>query len=243
MSVKCVVLTCEKYHNSRVVAIDNTWGKEIDVIYLSDLTIEDKFIGYPELPKGYENIYHKYIKFFKEYNFTEDWYFFCDDDTYVNVDKLKTLINNNNNNNNNSPICIGIVGTLNADATDKYGNFTGFPLHTITGDSSYLPIRYPSGGAGFLLNLSAIRCIKNYFNMISDFDIPKCYNSDVTIGFWIRNSGIELLNVDGFWWANPEGLNHTDEQIKNSYTYHYVSESLMYELQNKIKNELYNHTS
>lgn len=221
MNIKCVVLTCEKYHNSRVVAIDNTWGKEIDVIYLSDINICNKFIGYPELPRGYENIYHKYIKFFKDYNFTEDWYFFCDDDTFVNVDKLKTLIMYNE-----FPVCIGLVFPL------YNRNYNGFP---ISGDRTHLPLDYPSGGAGFLLNLSAIKCIKKYFNTISDFDIPKSYYGDVTIGFWIRNSGIKLLNVNGFWWTNPKILNHTDEQIKNSYTYHYVDELLMYELHNKIK--------
>ena len=231
MEFKAIILTCEKYHNTRVSAIDNSWGKFVKPLYLSDLTIGDKFIGYPDLPRGYDNIWMKYTKFFKEYEFNDDWYIFADDDTFVNVKKISELITNYKS---DSPVCLGIVGCLNKDATDLHGNHTGFPLGTITGDNTNLPIYYPSGGAGFILSKAAANQIKQYLIDLDLGTTPRCYNSDVTMGFWIRNSAVKLDSIAGFWWNNPSDLDHDESTILDSYTYHYVSENLMIELNSKI---------
>ncbi len=233
MEFKAIILTCEKYHNTRVAAVDNTWGKQVNTLYLSDITTEDKFIGYPDLPSGYDNIWMKYTKFFKEYEFNDDWYIFADDDTFVNVKRITDLIKNYQLDN---PVCLGRIGCLNADATDMHGGNTGFPLYTISGDHTNLPIYYPSGGAGFILNKTAVDKIKKYLTDLELGITPRCYNSDVTVGFWIRNSGVELIGVDGFWHTNPQDLKHDESSIINSYTYHYVNENLMVELDNKINN-------
>jgi hypothetical protein len=229
--MKAVVITCEKYHNSRVLKIDESWGNKIDVIYLSDINDGIKFIGYPELEKGYSNIWKKYVEFFKKYEFNDEFYLFCDDDTFVNMKNINSL-----NISNDIPVCVGIIGTLNKDATDKDGNNTGFPLYTIIGKDIELPVNYPSGGAGFILNKKAIINIKNYLSSIGSEDIPRSHNGDVTIGFWLRNSGINLVNQHGFWWTNPKELKHEIEDINKSYTYHYVDEDMMIELYKKIEN-------
>lgn len=230
--MKVIVLTCEKYHNTRVLRIDETWGTETDVIYLSDINDGRKFFGYPELESGYSNIWRKYVKFLTEYEFLEDYYLFCDDDTFVNVDNIKKIIDNDNS---NEPICIGIIGTLNKDATDKDGNYTGFPLNTIIGKDTELPIYYPSGGAGFILNKFALDNIKKYLSNINEGEIPRSHNGDVTFGFWLRNSEVKLVNQEGFWWTNPYELNHDNNNMYKSYTYHYVDENMMVELYKKIK--------
>lgn len=226
MRIKFITLTCEKYHNTRVSKIKETWGKDQDVIFLSDMNVGDDIIGYDYLPKGYENIHYKYSEFFRKYSdMSYDWYFFTDDDTYVNVNNIKILLDKYIS---NDPICIGVYGKLNPDATDKDGNYTGFPLNTIQGSETSLPLTYPSGGAGFILSVESMRVINKYLNSVDD--IPRCYSSDVTIGFWIRNSGISPVNMYGFWWTNPVELKHDDESISKSYTYHYVSEKMMDEL-------------
>ncbi len=228
MKIKFITLTCEKYHNNRVSKIRETWGSGQSITFLSDLNVGDDIIGYEHLPKGYENIHYKYSEFFKKNSdFSYDWYFFTDDDTYVNIDNINELLKKYNH---TDSICIGVYGELHPDATDKHGNYTGFPLYTIKGDDTDLPLTYPSGGAGFILSVESMRRINEYLNTVSDS--PRCYNSDVTIGFWIRNAGIIGVNVDGFWWTNPNELNHTNDSIKNSYTYHYVNEKMMEELFN-----------
>ena len=62
----------------------------------------------------------------------------------------------------------------------------------------------------------------DYLNTKSFENITRTYNGDVTIGLWLRNSGIKIEDIFGFWWTNPEYLKHNNDQIKSSYTYHYV---------------------
>ncbi len=230
--MKVIAVTCQKYHHNRVKRINEPWGQEIEVIFLSDINEGESIIGYPDLERGYSNIWRKYVSLFREYNFIDDYYLFCDDDTFVNVNNVKEVVKKYNY----SGICIGIIGKLNKDATDKDGNYTGFPLNTILGENSELPIEYPSGGAGFILDKIAIENIKDYLSKIKDDDIPRSYNGDVTIGFWLRNSNVRLINQEGFWWTNPDELKHNIEDIKKSYTYHYINEDMMLQLHKKIKN-------
>lgn len=234
MRIKFITLTCEKYHNTRVSKIRETWGSHQDISFLSDMNVGDDIIGYDYLPKGYENIHYKYSEFFRNYsNMSYDWYFFTDDDTYVNIGNVEKLLEEYNP---SDPICIGICGELNPDATDKDGNYTGFPLHTIRGSGVELPLKYVGGGAGFILSVKSMKVINRYLSELDTDDIPRCYNSDVTIGFWMRGSMINLINTTGFWWTTPNNLGHNDDDIKNSYTYHYVNEKMMNELYEKLHN-------
>lgn len=228
MKIKYITITCEKYHSTRVQSIRDTWGKNQDVVFLSDINISPDIIGFDYLRKGYENIWMKYAEILKNWtDFTYDWYFFTDDDTFVNVKNINNLLTNYSV---DDKICIGVLGVLNADATDRDGNYTGFPLHTIKGNQTELPLTYASGGAGFILSVESIKIINKYLNTVQD--VPRCYNSDVTIGFWIRNCGIKTINTEGFWWTNPTELQHDVDMIRKSYTYHYVDEKMMCELFN-----------
>lgn len=230
--IKFITLTCEKYHNTRVESIRKTWGQNQDVYFLSDFNIDSDIIGFDYLPKGYENVWMKYVEFIKtNSNFDHDWYFFTDDDTYVNINNINKLLTKFNSSNS---ICIGHVGELNPDARDMDGNFTGFPIHTIIGKDTSLPLVYVSGGAGFILSNEAMRMICQYIKDIKTFDIPRSYNGDVTFGFWIRNSGIEIRDVHGFWWTNPKDLNHSKDDVRDSYTYHYIDHEEMLNLHRNL---------
>lgn len=219
MRIKFITLTCEKYHDTRVCCIRETWGENQDITFLSDVNSGNDILGYEYLPKGYENISHKYFEFIRKYeNFDYDWYFFTDDDTFVNVDNVKKLLENFNTEDN---ICIGHEGALNIDGTDMDGNQTGFPIYTISGEGSWLPIRYVSGGAGFILSKKSMRIICDYAKKCEN--PAKSYNSDVTFGFWMRNVNIKIVDVVGFWWTNPSDLRHNESEINESFTYHYVN--------------------
>ena len=233
MRIEFIILTCEKYHNTRVESIRNTWGKKQKLTFLSDMNIGNDIAGFEYLKKGYENIWQKYFEYIKNLKeLKSDWYFLTDDDTFVNMDNIEKLISNYNT---NDKIALGHIGRLNIDGTDMDGNQTGFPLSSIIGDDSYLPIDYFSGGAGFILSRSAMLSLIDYLNTKSFENITRTYNGDVTIGFWLRNSGIKIEDIFGFWWTNPEDLRHNNDQIKSSYTYHYVDCDKMDKLYNQTK--------
>lgn len=230
MKTKFITITCEKYHENRVQSIRETWGKNQDVVFLSDLNISPDIIGFEYLQRGYENIWMKYVEMLKSWtDFNYDWYFFTDDDTFVNIDNINILLSEYNT---DDMICIGHVGALNVDGTDMDGQQTGFPRNTILGKDTSLPLIYVSGGAGFILSRTSFESICEYMKNLNQYDIPRSYNGDVTFGFWMRNSGIKVVDVTGFWWTNPKDLKHDAEKIKSSFTYHYIDSDYMTEILN-----------
>jgi hypothetical protein len=234
MKIKFITITCEKYHNTRVDTIRKTWGNNQDIWFLSDMNMGDDIIGYDYLQRGYENIWMKYSELLKKTTSYEyDWYFFTDDDTFVNIDNINDLLKNYNS---DDAICIGHTGALNSDGKDMDGNFTGFPMSSIVGKDVDLPLYYVSGGAGFILSRKSMNLVCDYLRSLETHQIPGSYNSDVTFGFWLRNSEIRVVDVLGFWWTNPKELNHDYAKIESSYTYHYVNEKDMNSLYQQIKN-------
>ncbi len=223
MKVKFITLTCEKYHDNRVDSIRKTWGKGQDVSFLSDFNLGTDIVGYENLPRGYEFVSLKYIEYLKnQKEFDHDWYFFTDDDTFVHIENVTSLLERKNP---DDMICIGHMGRLNMDGTDMDGNQTGFPLATIKGDGTSLPIDYVSGGAGFILSRNAMSSICEYMRKIEN--PANSYNGDVTFGFWMRQSGITVVDVNGFWWTNPIELKHNLNNAKESFTYHYIDPETM----------------
>ena len=39
MKIEFIIITCEKYHNTRVESIRNTWGNKQNLTFLSDMNI------------------------------------------------------------------------------------------------------------------------------------------------------------------------------------------------------------
>lgn len=230
--VQFVVLSCDKYLSTRVESIKQTWGQYANCIYIIDSESNtNNIIGY-NTPKNYTGIQDKYRIFFQKYNFLQyDYYFFVDDDTFVNLNNFFKI----NFPDKNESVCIFRELRLNPDGTDMWGGNTGYPLHTITGHNTTLPITHPSGGAGFLLTQKACLQIQQYLNT-PGIDIPRTSHGDVTIGFWMRNCAVKLIPSNNLWWETPVNLKlnkhakFSDEL--NFITYHYVNEKLMVEYNN-----------
>jgi hypothetical protein len=212
MKIKYIIITCNEYHDTRVKAVQNSWGKDQDLLFLSDSNQGSNIIGYDYLQKGYANIWRKYFEFLKNFNeFDSDWYFFVDDDTFINITNIQGLLKDCNP---ESEVCMGHIGELNIDGTDMDGNQTGFPLNSIHGYNVELPLRYPSGGSGFILSKTAMLKIVYYIKNINIQDVPKCGCSDVTVGFWLKNNNIKIFDIKGFWYNTPKNLGHDIETIK-----------------------------
>jgi|688.fasta_scaffold818260_1 hypothetical protein len=229
-----IVLTCDKYLSTRVEAIKNTWGKGQNIKFLSDSKSENKqILGY-DTPQSYDGIYLKYLHFFKSYDFhKKNYFFFIDDDTFVNLNNLKDLQLPTSD----KLFAICRLLCLNNDGTDLYGNQTGTNLNLISGENTNLPLYYPSGGSGFILSKSACIAIQNYLNLTTN--TPQSIFSDVSLGFWARNCNVEIIPNANFWWDIHERLlqNNVEkyESDENVVTFHYVNE-----LQMSIYHEKYN---
>lgn len=222
-----VVLTCDKYLEDRVKSIKNSWGKYVNVVYLTDSKFEeDNLVGY-DTPKNYDGIQEKYYNFFLNYNFNNyKYFFFLDDDTFVNLDNLINLELPTPD----KMFCIGRELHLNKNGTDKWGNFTGYPMNKLKNNGSELPLIYPSGGSGYIVSNKSVVEIQKYLNSLRE-NRPISGHSDVSIGFWLRNCGVEFISSNQFWWDTPNNLILNKwENFNNDgtfITYHYVKPEQM----------------
>jgi len=125
-------------YKNRVENILNTWGKYINHIFYADY--EDKETKVIQVSKrtDYSSNEEKHVNVIKYlmssniYNF--DWYFFCDDDTFVNVNNFFKFIEK-------------------CDTNCVYGSVlhgTWSPDTTLT---------YCSGGAGYLVHKTILKII------------------------------------------------------------------------------------
>lgn len=212
-TIEYIVITYEKNHDI-CKSIKNTWGKNKKVLFLSDTNLDSDIRNFGG-QKGYKYIYTKYVGLFKNYQPQSDWICFCDDDSYIIEKNLLEILGKLNKNLN---ICIGKIGELTAIGLDSSGKRTGFPYKSLSGKDTRLPLLYPSGGAGFVITNKTFQIIKDIIE-----DNPEtAYNSDVAMGFWLRRAGTNLLHNYNFNHTNPETLNHNNQQMKESISYHYV---------------------
>jgi hypothetical protein len=146
-----------------------------------------------------------------------DYFFFCDDDTVVNIKKLKQFIQT-------------------ADPNYIYGwNSTGsWPIDT--------DLKYCSGGAGFLVSSEIFKNIKIYPQLYpngDDMHVKMYEFSDVQAGLFFRDNNIKYKFIDGFYYDVPsvfgfdENTKEGIEKIKNSYSFHFVR---THELRQKLFN-------
>jgi hypothetical protein len=235
MKIKFIVLTCEKYHETRLKSIKDTWGNNQDVIFLSDFNQGKEIVGFDYIPTGYNNAPMKYVELMKTYeDFSADWYFFTDDDTFVNVRNIENILSDFDV---NEKICVARIGKLNPDGTDMDGDQTGFDMSTIKGEETHLPLYTISGGSGFILSRKSMIGVCDYVK--DSINPPYCYKTDVTMAFWLRNSGTKIINTDRLCHNTPLKMNHTKEDFNKSVSYHYVDHNMMRVLFNEsieIKN-------
>ncbi|NBP02778.1 MAG: hypothetical protein EBU90_22195 [Proteobacteria bacterium] len=230
MNIKAIVLTCEKYHSTRVKTVNETWGKDVDTVFLSDVSEGKSIVGYSDVKADYATVFLKYLAFLKRYNdLTADWYIFCDDDTFLNIPNIKNLLKKYDSSEN---LVIGSKCTLNSDGTDAHGDQTGFLMHTIMGEEAKLPVQHPSGGAGFIITKNTFLKLKEYLK--GNKNIGYSYKSDVTFGFWLNQINAKFIDIRLFTGNTPRVYRHTEEDIKNNLTYHYVNEELMKQLYARV---------
>lgn len=233
-NLQFVILTCDEYLNDRVVNQNNTFLKGQNKIFITDSeTNLENIIGY-NTPKNYDGIQDKYINFFRNYNFNVyDYYFFIDDDTFININNLKKLELPPSNEEH----CIYRLCYLSEIGLDYHGNNTGYPIYKIKNAS--LPVYHPSGGSGFILTKECCLKIQSYLNSIEYSQIPISGHSDVTIGFWMRECNINLISNNQLWWTNAKDLyENTDwpfseKDEKKAISFHYIKDELLYKYNEK----------
>jgi len=185
----------------------STWGKDVNILFYSDHEDKENKIYKVSDRTDYHSNEDKHVGAWKLIHKRKlynkfDWFYFCDDDTFVNYKLLDSEIEN----------------------FDKR-KITGHVLNgTWPFDKS---LNYCSGGAGYLAHKSRVQFISKRL------ELKDTGYSDVTLGLFCRDHGIEFFHDDRF---NPndeegkirEGYVTTDPRYKNItnpekfFSHHYV---------------------
>jgi hypothetical protein len=192
------ILTTHKNKNRQEVILD-TWlkGRNNYIFYTDKNTgVGNQVEVDPDdtyFSNGKKNLAELLRVYHTEHYKNVDWMLFCDDDTCVNVSKLEETL-----------------PTLNQ--SKMHGSMLKGTWPQDKG------LEYLSGGAGYLISSK----------LIEDKGVPqldylkKSYYSDVCVGLWARDNDIEIVDVKGFYSQDPSFYNLKDEDIKHSYTFHYI---------------------
>lgn len=233
-----IILTCRSNYDTKMKSIRESWLKDIsseNFMFLADDFDESRRMFYDQrIPLGYDFVQAKYYYFLISLkSLIEidkfDYFFFVDDDTFVNMKNVDIAVKKLGNN----PAWIGDPNIVKGWETPGHrfiGNYEDFPQ---------LGFRYPAGGAGFIANKSLISQIIDYLN--SKRSVPASRWSDMTFGVWANNSGgcdiIEdrsLFNNDIrlFFHGSIPSLFDNDHKIsiRNSLTFHYVDHDMQRKL-------------
>lgn len=203
----CILHT--QNQNDRVDNILDTWGKSRDVMFYSDEENLEKNIRKVSDRSDYDSAKEKQINVFKILSpLNYEWYFFCDNDTFVNVKLLESKLDTFDKN----LVHCQVLDCFPQDPT----------------------LRFPSGGAGFLIHRDVVAKLVDSMRDITDFSQNF---SDVTIGLNLRDIGVGVSDPKLFFSQRPEFYNDNgywnliigDEDMHKYITFHYISEKPLME--------------
>ncbi len=211
MKILYVILSCDKYKDTRQKWQRETWLKDMhpmNHVYLNE---------HPDgLEDNYKNAPYKYISFFKLLtdNVREhfDWLFFCDDDTFVYTEKLEELLSTE----------ISESSILHLSDSYMIGFYGGrFKIYN-------LEIGWCSGGAGIALNREVVKNIQTHLR-----NTPKPLvtdETDISLAIWATMANKELFVIDNKRFSPFNPLDAAREGMRDCITYHYVERKDFYEL-------------
>jgi len=175
--------------------VKETWGKNVDCLFYSDHEDLEKNIikvsnrnDYHSNEEKHVNAIHYVSENIKNY----EWFFFCDDDTFVNTKKLENLLD-----------------TFEIDS-----------IHGSLLNEGHWPgdrtLDFCSGGAGYLIHHKLLETIHSNLRILN----TGC--SDVTLGICLRNLGIKSMDHLYFRSQPPSFFNVPINETKNYITFHYI---------------------
>lgn len=187
----CILHT--KNNEDRYKNITETWGKDVDYMFISDHSDFEKKIIQVTTNSLYNSGQEKQIKGFNHIRESEldyDFYFFCDDDCFVNTKLMDKFIEDCD------PDCV-------------WGQ-----LCTCWGGDRTL--NYPLGGAGILISNQI------FSKLESPLEENNVIWGDVSLGINFKKRNVCVQHSDLFFSQKPSFYNIEDDKIRNFITFHYI---------------------
>ena len=224
--VICFVLSTQNY-SDRIKNIKETWAQDLDVVFYSDHNDPDNNVikvsnrsDYYSAPIKQVNI----LNYIKELTDGEDnpllnvydWFFFVDDDTFVNQKILEEYIQDLDEDKVHGSIITSENDSVNPVYVNKIID---------------LDVAYPQGGAGFLVSSKVMK-------KIDTFQEYNVFHSDVIAGLNFHHNNVEYVDVSILNRETPETYDHSEEEIVSMITYHNIKTfdqmKTLYDLCNEV---------
>lgn len=199
----CILHT--KNHEERYNNVIETWGKNVDLLFISDHQDLDKKIIKVTDNSSYNSGQEKQIKGFNhlmESKLDYDFYFFCDNDCFVNTKLMNEFIGECDTNSVWGQLCT-------CWPTDRTLNYT-------------------LGGAGILVSKEIFLKIEN---KLQEYNVMW---GDVSLGLNLRKRNIPMSHSDLFLSQPPSHYGIEDNNIKNYITFHYIKKREEMEKMNNL---------
>lgn len=209
-NVICFVNTTKK-HIDRIENITKTWAEKIDTVFYSDHQDPGNNVIKVSNRDDYASGEEKQINILNrlsdltdgdDNNLLDvyDWVFFVDDDTFINVENLEKYLDSFDE----DKVYGSIFDSVKDSENPMYVNKV-IPLEA----------KFPSGGAGFLVSTSVIKDIKDFSNYHT-------ICGDVSAGLNFHFNQVEQVDSKLFNSQNPEFYGHSEDEIKEMISYHYI---------------------
>lgn len=204
MRIAYVILTCEKYINTRLPWQKQTSLRDVpfaDIFYLGHTMDPSRRLFSWGADDSYNGLPYKYTTFFQhggELVDAYDWVVLMDDDTYVYRSRLESLLQ-----------------TLNPTDPIAIGRNLYHIAHTQWGV-------YFSGGAGTVVSRTAFEVLRQHVIHTVDriHELVPHWCADISMGFWFRkHPEIFLLDHTQF---HPEGISSSPQDVAHAITWHHL---------------------
>jgi len=195
MRIAYIILTCEKYLETRVLWQRLTSLLHVpteDLFYLGHTMKEDQRLFSWGAADNYESLPYKYYDFFRHMTVAYDWYVLMDDDTYVYTDRLAAMLSA-------------------YDPTQRVA--IGKTLDHVKEELW----EYHSGGAGTVISCALYDVLCHHVRTVPMRQAIVHWCADICVGKWIKDQ-TEVLLVD-----HPQfhtGLDTAD--TNQSITFHHL---------------------
>lgn len=209
-SVLYLAVTTGRYHETRVRAILETWGSEVSdrVFFLSDAPWSSDRVIDLQVPADYESASLKLLAGLgwahARFRDSFDWFFVCDDDTFVYTENVEAFLQSKNP---GARTCY----------CQMLQHYPALP-----------DLTYPSGGAGFAMSRATLKTLIPAFEGCAYHPF-----TDVTIGVCMREVGIDVIDIPGFYSQPPKKVEEnrgSGEFLPTPYTFHYITPEMMHQL-------------
>ena len=199
------ILTTNKYKTTRQQVLKDTWLAGRDYVFASDIDDGEQIklsdkTDHSSAEEKQLNIFPVLMDRYQNY----DRYFFCDDDTFINTKIYDKIFL--------SP-SVGHVLSRDSD-----------PENPLWYNKPYF--KYFSGGAGFVLSKILVERIARH---IPHYNTRTRYG-DISVGEIMDILSIKKIDCPLFHKDKPSVYNHSDNDIRNNLTYHYIKEDAMRDL-------------